>query len=365
MSNLSHHVLSGSLSIFDKASCLHNRLLSFTLSWIPFTAPKLRVHYTTQDSAILITGTSSGIGKALALYLAQLGYTVFATVRQKKAGEELKEEAASEAAKTRLHPILMDLTEMDRLEGIVQDLLQQCTKNHLTLVALINNAGIGHPLPVELTPASELETTFRTNFLGPAELTRLLIPTLRRSQGRIINMGSLAGTVNPIWFGAYSGSKAAVFAWNDVLRREMFPFGVGVSLIQPGVICSPGSFKTKTQIISNMSDEEIQAHGYSSKRHQHMPDIAPLAGLPIKHVTDAVLDALLSPWPKSRYLIGWDARIMVLLVQWFGHRVLDPMIGLLFHYFGIPYPESQTRIGYTGMMWFLAIMGVLIMWCLT
>ncbi|RKP14025.1 hypothetical protein BJ684DRAFT_2066, partial [Piptocephalis cylindrospora] len=191
-----------------------------------------------KDSAILITGTSSGIGKDLALHLAHLGYTVFATVRQERAGEALKEAAISKGVKARLRPTLLDVTEMDKLEGVIQDILRQCTEDGLALVALINNAGIGHSLPVELTPASQLEEIMRTNFLGPAEITRLLLPTLRQCQGRIINMGSLAGIVNPPWYGAYSGSKAAVFAWNDVLRREMAPFGVGVSILEPGVIAS-------------------------------------------------------------------------------------------------------------------------------
>jgi NAD(P)-dependent dehydrogenase (short-subunit alcohol dehydrogenase family) len=196
--------------------------------------------------AIIITGTSSGIGKEAALIFARQGYTVIATVRQEahvtmlitEFNTRLNEDTSNDSTPFiqggSLHPVILDLSGKEqiaegwqRIEAVLRDV-------DVPLVALINNAGYGVSWVFEWMDAEYWMQALWTNFLGAVELTRLALPRIRASKGRIINIGSImAWNVVPCC-SSYAASKAALALWTRTLRCELLPFDVAVTIIEPG-----------------------------------------------------------------------------------------------------------------------------------
>jgi short-subunit dehydrogenase len=178
--------------------------------------------------AIVITGASSGIGKACALYLDQLGYNVYAGVRNQMDGEMLKNDASEN-----LTPILLDVTNSESIQSAT-DLIKEETGEKL--FGLINNAGIGRGGALEATPVKEIKKLMDINIIGLMAVTKAFIPMLRKAKGRIVNIGSTSSLLAFPGASAYSASKFAVRAITDSLRLELKPFGVSVILVAPGAV---------------------------------------------------------------------------------------------------------------------------------
>ncbi len=167
---------------------------------------------TRPQAAVVVTGASSGIGRACALELDKAGYRVFATVRQTKDAESLRQ-AASEY----LAPVMMDVTG----EGSVAA------------------AGVAVPGPIELIALDDLRRQFEINLFGQVRVTQAFLPLLRQARGRIINIGSVGGQIAIPFAGALCASKYALEAINDALRMELYPWGIHVVLIAPAGISTP------------------------------------------------------------------------------------------------------------------------------
>lgn len=186
----------------------------------------------TRSQTILITGATSGIGRAAALALAKRGHRVIATGRRAGALEELAAEA--ERAGLSLDTLLLDVTDAATVEAAV------AAVDGLTagagLDVLVNNAGFGALGPVTEMPDAVVRAQFETNVFGLLAVTRAFVPAMRaRGRGRVLNVTSGAGRVAFPFFGAYGASKFAVEALSDSMRQELQPFGVHVVVIEPGV----------------------------------------------------------------------------------------------------------------------------------
>ena len=164
------------------------------------------------NKTILITGTSSGIGKACALYLDKLGFKVYAGVRKQVDGENLKKETSE-----RLTPLILDVTDGESIRTAVT-MIEKETDGKV--YGLINNAGIGRSGTLEVTPVAEIRKLMEVNLIGLMAVTKAFIPMLRKERGRIINIGSTSGFLAFPGAGAYSASKFAVRALTDSLRIE-------------------------------------------------------------------------------------------------------------------------------------------------
>lgn len=180
---------------------------------------------------VLVTGASSGIGEATALHLAHKGFRVFAAARRV---EKLQTLAAMGAG--RITPLALDVTDAASIAAAMQAI----EESGASLFALVNNAGVSVTGPIEETPLDEWRRQFETNVFAVVALTQAVLPAMRAAgEGRIINVGSVAGRIVAPFMGAYGASKHALEGLTDALRRELRPFAVKVSLIRPGFINTP------------------------------------------------------------------------------------------------------------------------------
>ena len=186
----------------------------------------------THDQYLFITGASTGIGRAAALAFTGEGYFVFAGVRREQDGKAL-----AEAGKERIEPILIDVTDQGQILAARNHIEQRV--GEAGLAGLINNAGVAVAGPVEFLPQAEWELQLRVNVLGQIAVTRAFIPLLRRGRGRIINMGSISDRFGAPLIAPYATSKFALAGLTDSLRGELRPWGIRVSLIEPGPVATP------------------------------------------------------------------------------------------------------------------------------
>jgi NAD(P)-dependent dehydrogenase (short-subunit alcohol dehydrogenase family) len=254
-----------------------------------------------ENKAVLITGTSSGIGKACALHLDKLGYKVYAGVRREEDADKLKSEGSE-----KLIPLILDVTDEESIVSAVDKIRQE---NDGKLFGLVNNAGIGISGVVEVTPMEEMRKLMEVNVIGLYAVTKSCIPLIRKAKGRIINIGSTSSFLAFPGSSVYCASKFAVRAFTDSLRVEMKLFDVPVILVAPGAVESDiwdkgALFKKKLR--ESIDPEVAQLYDPFIKFGDKMLD--EIKPIPAIHVADAVTDALDSKKPKLCYLVGKDAR---------------------------------------------------------
>lgn len=185
--------------------------------------------------SVLLTGTSSGIGRTAAVYLAQRGFKVLAGVRKESDAQALREIGLSG-----IHPVIIDVAKPDSVQACHAHVLSLLSAKTIPpLVAVINNAGLLQDATVEFHDMATMRHMFDVNYFGLVTVSSVFLPLLRGAsssspKGRLINIGSVAGKVSFPRYGAYAASKHAVEAITDTLRAELTPAGVSVSLIQPG-----------------------------------------------------------------------------------------------------------------------------------
>lgn len=183
--------------------------------------------------AVLITGSSTGIGRAAARLLADSGYRVFAGVRRPIDAERLRAESGG-----RLRPLLLDITDQQQIDEAAATVAQELGPEQ-GLRGLIDNAGICEPGPLEFIRMDRVRRQLETNLIGHIAVIQAFLPLIRRGRGRIINVGSAMGEVPFPLLGAYAASKCAFEAMNDSLRRELRWWDIPVTLVIPGTVETP------------------------------------------------------------------------------------------------------------------------------
>jgi NAD(P)-dependent dehydrogenase (short-subunit alcohol dehydrogenase family) len=179
---------------------------------------------------VLITGATSGIGRAAALRLVRGGHLVLAGGRRADALAALVR-----AGGGRLEPVVLDVTDPGSVEA-ARELVERRTGGR-GLDVLVNNAGFALPGPLETLAEADVRQLFETNVFGLLAVTRAFLPAMReRGRGRVVNVGSIMGRVAMPLLGAYNASKHAVVAITDALRMELAPFGITVVLVEPGAV---------------------------------------------------------------------------------------------------------------------------------
>jgi NAD(P)-dependent dehydrogenase (short-subunit alcohol dehydrogenase family) len=197
---------------------------------------------------ILITGCSSGIGKALCKAFHRRGYRVVATARRLEAIDDLK-----------AHTVMtlpLDVTDSAGIQKVIEAVLAQEGRIDL----LVNNAGFGQFGPLmDLSPA-QLQAQFHTNVLAPLELVQQVAPVMKQQRsGIIVNIGSISGVVTTPFAGAYCASKAALHSLSEALRMELAPFGIQVVTVQPGAIQSNFGQAAEQGLVGVLSSESWYA----------------------------------------------------------------------------------------------------------
>ncbi|HUB36572.1 MAG TPA: SDR family oxidoreductase [Solirubrobacteraceae bacterium] len=263
---------------------------------------------------VLITGASTGIGRASALRLAAGGWRVFAGVRSEDAGRDLlaaaswggaggENGAGGEGAG--IAPLLLDVTDADQIAaaaGAVGDRLD----------GLVNNAGIGVGGPLELVSDEELRQQFEVNVFGQLAVTRALLGALRTAKGRIVLISSVGGRVSVPFNGPYAASKHAIEAIGDALRGELHSSGIAVSLVEPGSVKTPIWDKARATAQAVRVPPELEReYGHVQGAFTKVIEDSARRGVAPEKVAATIERALTARRPRARYLVGVDARGMV------------------------------------------------------
>jgi NAD(P)-dependent dehydrogenase (short-subunit alcohol dehydrogenase family) len=258
----------------------------------------------------LVTGASTGIGRASALHLAGLGFHVLAGVRDPA------------DAPDGLEPLKLDVTSET-------DVAAAAERVGAELHALVNNAGIAISGPVEVVPLDEWRRIVDINLLGQVAVTRALLPAVLRARGRVVNMSSIGGRVaNPL-FGPYSATKFALEAVSDALRREVAAHGVKVVSIEPGGIATPiwdKGLDDGRRIMADMPEEAARRYARLIPAVTKVAERLAREGLPPEAVAEVVGKAVTARRPRARYVVGRDAKIQAIAARLLPDRALDSVI---------------------------------------
>jgi NAD(P)-dependent dehydrogenase (short-subunit alcohol dehydrogenase family) len=271
---------------------------------------------------VVVTGASTGIGEATVMHLASLGFSVFAGVRKDSDAERLRAKGSG-----RLHPIQLDVTDSGSIEAAAAKVGE--TTGESGLAGLVNNAGIAVSGPIEFIPVEELRRQLEVNVVGQIAVTKAFLPMLRRGRGRVVNIGSIGGRVALPLLGPYAASKFAMEALTDSLRREVRQWGVGVSIVEPGAIATPIWEKSSAAAATLMNDWPPEAealYGNLIAAVLAEAERIPERGLPPQAVAEVVEHALTARRPKTRYLVGRDAKGRALIARFLPDRVFDRLI---------------------------------------
>jgi NAD(P)-dependent dehydrogenase (short-subunit alcohol dehydrogenase family) len=265
--------------------------------------------------AVVITGASTGIGAACATHLAGIGFRVFAGVR--------KPEDADSARAAGFEPLTIDVTDEEGIRSAAAEL------GALPLAGLVNNAGVAVAGPVEFIPPDELRHQLNVNVVGQVAVTQAFLPALRRARGRVVNIGSISGRVALPLISPYAASKFALEAITDSLRRELRPWGMHVSIVEPGPIATPlwdKSIAANEELATRMPPEVEELYGDLIDRIRTETLKRAKNGLAPTKVVEAVSHALTASRPKTRYLVGSDAKGRARAAAILPDRIFDALV---------------------------------------
>lgn len=273
-------------------------------------------------SGVVITGASSGIGKACALYLDSRGWRVFAGVRKAADGEAL-----AKAASPRLSPLILDVTDAKT----VSDAATQVEKalGDVALIGIVNNAGIGTGGPVEFLDPSELRRQMDVNLVGPLTVIQAFMPMIRRGRGRIVNVSSVGGKVATPFVGPYCASKFALEALSDSLRAELKPWGIEVSLVEPGAVKTAMFEKARStvdDVLGVLPAEGARYYGNEIEAMRGLIASQERVAVSAEAVARVVEHALIARRPRTRYLVGRDAKLMAFFHWLLPDRAFDRLL---------------------------------------
>ncbi len=268
---------------------------------------------------VVVTGSSTGIGAATVVHLADQGFRVFAGVRTAADAEALASRTTGE-----VRPLVLDITDESMVASAARQVTDAVAGHGLS--GLVNNAGSVYPAPLEFQPLSDFRAQLEVNLVGHLAVIQAFLPLIRQGSGRIVNVGSIGGKLVLPIHGAYSASKFGMEALSDALRLELRQWRIHVALIEPGA--------TRTAIFGKTLERLDATRAALDARGERRYD-AQLAALrvvvektaadtaPAEDLADAIGHALMDARPKARYLAGKGAREAVALARTPSDRVKD------------------------------------------
>jgi NAD(P)-dependent dehydrogenase (short-subunit alcohol dehydrogenase family) len=271
---------------------------------------------------VVITGASTGIGRACALRLDRAGWRVFAGVRREQDASSLRAEAGG-----RLAPLILDVTDELGVRAAAERVREAVGGAGLN--GLVNNAGIGVAGPLEFTALDDWRRQLEVNVIGQVAVTQAFLPLLRSARGRIVNIGSIGGRSSTPFAGPYAASKYAMEGVNDALRRELRKWGMWVAIVEPGSIATPIWDKAQDEgraLIDALPSEGRELYGRDLEGVTRAVEKIAARGLPPDRVAEAVEHALSAKRPRARYLIGREAQARVLAERMLPARAFDAVM---------------------------------------
>ena len=267
--------------------------------------------------SVLVTGASTGIGRATAELLAARGFRVFAGVRKQADAESIRSEGIT--------PLILDVTKADEIAEAAAAITAAGG-----LYGLVNNAGIASAAPLEFVPVDELRHQLEVNVVGQVAVTQAVLPLLRSARGRIVNVTSIGGLIAGQMLGPYNASKFALEAVTHVLRQELAPWGIEVVAIEPGVIATPiwsTSAASADRMLAPRLAEVTALYGAQIEAAQKMAANGTTHGIAPLEVAKVIERALTARRPRTRYPVGTDAKVGSALLARLPDRTRDRLLG--------------------------------------
>lgn len=271
--------------------------------------------------AALVTGASTGIGRATALRLDAAGWRVFAGVRREPDAESLRREGSE-----RLAPVLIDVTEAEQVAAAAETIAAE--RGDAGLDGLVNNAGVSLPSPLETMPIEDFRRQVEVNLSAQVAVTQAMLPALREARGRIVFLSSIGGRIAFPMTGAYHAAKFGIEAVGDVFRRELRQAGISVSIVEPGSIATDiwDRGERAADEIATRAPRAEELYGESLEKYRRAVRGVAGRGIPADRVAKAIEHALDARRPRPRYLVGIDARTQARLKYLIPTRLFDRIV---------------------------------------
>jgi NAD(P)-dependent dehydrogenase (short-subunit alcohol dehydrogenase family) len=272
--------------------------------------------------SVLVTGASTGIGRATALRLDRAGWRVFAGVRRDDDAMSLRE-----AGSQRISPLMLDITDASQISavaGLVGEAVGEAG-----LDGLVNNAGIAVPGPLETLPIDDFRRQVEVNLTAHVAVTQAMLPAIRRAQGRIVFITSIGGLMAFPMFGAYHAAKFGLEAVGDVFRQELRPWGISVSIVEPGSIATPiweRGAQEVDAIAGRAGDGHADLYGEAIEAGKEIARTTGERGIPPEKAAATIERALSAHRPRIRYLVGADARGQAFAAKFLPDRIVDRIV---------------------------------------
>jgi len=284
------------------------------------------------EQLAVVTGASSGIGRATVGVLAARGFHVLAGVRRQADADEL--------AGASVEPVILDITDAARVAAVAERVDNDAGARPLR--ALINNAGIAVNAPVETIPMPEWRRQFEVNFFGHVAVTQALLPALLAAGGCVVNVSSIGGRVAAPTYGAYAASKFALEALSDALRREVGRLGVRVIVVEPGTVATAiwgKGLATAHEFAGGMSGDQQIRYRDLMTAFRNQAQTLERNGIDPAEAAGVIADAIEARKPRTRYVVGRDAKFMTTMASLLPDRVVDRLIA---RNLGLDAPAAPT-----------------------
>jgi NAD(P)-dependent dehydrogenase (short-subunit alcohol dehydrogenase family) len=267
----------------------------------------------------LLTGASTGIGRATALRLDAAGWRVFAGVRREEDAQSLRD-----AASANLEPLILDVTDPDQIAAAAA----RVGAGPGGLDGLVNNAGVAIPSPLETIPIEDFRRQIEINLTAHVAVTQALAPALRQARGRIVFISSIGGLIAFPLTGAYHAAKFGIEAVGDVFRQELRPWGIEVTIVEPGSIDTPiwNRGEQTADEIGARSPQREALYGQAIESYRKVIKATAERGIPPEKVARTIEHALTAKRPRTRYLVGIDAKLQARLRHVIPTRVFDRIV---------------------------------------
>jgi len=274
-------------------------------------------------STILITGAATGLGKETALYLAERGYHVYATMRDVKHSDSLATAALDRKAQLRILPL--DVMDADSIQQAVRTIVAESGG----IGVVINNAGIGLRGYFEDLEEEEIRQVFDANVLSVMRVTRAVLPHMRQAgAGRILFISSIGGRIGSLGVSAYCATKFAVEGFAESLMQEVAPLGLHVVLIEPGIIKTE-RWSVNRGLAKGANNPNSPYYAWFRQAEKESDQLVRASSATPADVAEVIHEAVTVKRPKLRYMVGRKAKLAVALRRWLPGETFERI------YFGI------------------------------
>lgn len=273
---------------------------------------------------MLVTGASTGIGRASALRLDANGWRVYAGVRREQDAQSLRE-----ASSERLAPLILDVTDAEQIAAAAA----RVEADGGELAGLVNNAGVAIPSPLETIPVDDFRRQIETNLTAHVAVTQAMLPAIRRARGRIVFISSIGGRIAFPLTGAYHAAKFGIEAVGDVFRQELRPWGISVSIVEPGSIDTPiwDRGERSADEVGERSPQREALYGKAIESYRKVVKSTAERGIAPEKVASTIEHALAASRPRSRYLVGIDAKVQARIKPLIPARIFDRIVARVMH----------------------------------